>query len=59
MLGYVKNSLGSIIYSKNIIKVLHNHKKTYREHNTLVRILCKQYGFNYFSLGYWKGIAYA
>jgi hypothetical protein len=51
-LGYIRNPLGFITYLLKPGGVLHSHTKTYKESNTLV-------GFNYFGLGYWRGIAHA
>jgi hypothetical protein len=59
-LGYIRNPLGSITYLNNLKRVLHNLNKVLKEHNTFMKIFCKQYGINYFSPGYWRGnIVYA
>jgi hypothetical protein len=59
LLGYIKNCLGSITYLLKLEGVLHNHTKTYKESNTLFRVICKRHGFTYFGLGYRRGIVHA
>jgi hypothetical protein len=34
-------------------------KQNYKECNTLMKVICKHYGLNYFGPCYWRGIAYA
>ncbi len=58
-LGYIKNPLGSIIDVLKPKGVLHSHSKTWKESNTLMGILCKHHGLNYFGSGYQKGIVHA
>ncbi len=58
ILGYIINPLGSITYLLKLGGVLHSHTKTYKESNTLVGVICKHHGLNYFGLGYRRGIAH-
>jgi hypothetical protein len=59
LLRYIKNLLGSITYLLKPERVLQGHTKTYKESKTLFGVIYKHYGFNYFSLGYWKDIVHA
>jgi hypothetical protein len=38
LVGYPKNTLGSITYFLNLARVLHSHTKIYKETNTLIRV---------------------
>jgi len=58
LVGYPKNTSGSITYIFKLEGVLHGLPKTYKESNTLLGVLNKHHGLNYFGLDYQKGIAY-
>jgi len=55
---------------KKLILILHSNQKTffyleklevqtYKECNTLMRVLYKHHGLNYFGISYWRGITCA
>jgi hypothetical protein len=56
-------------FIKTMILVLHPNQKIFlypqklevpkKENNTLMKVLCKHHGLNYFSLGYWRSIVCA
>jgi hypothetical protein len=52
LVGYPTNTVGSIIYLLKLGKVMHSPTKTYKENNTLIPILKKQHGLNYFGIDY-------
>jgi hypothetical protein len=56
MLGYPKNTLGSISYILELGMVFHNLTKTYKQSNTLLGVFSKHYGLNYFGIDYHRGI---
>jgi hypothetical protein len=52
LVGYPTNTVGSIIYLLKLGRVMHSPTKTYKENNTLIPVLEKQYGLNYFGIDY-------
>jgi hypothetical protein len=50
LVGYPTNIVGSIIYILKRGKVMHGVTKTYKENNTLIPILKRQHGLNYFGM---------
>jgi len=52
LVGYPTNTVGSITYLLKLGKLMHSPTKTYKESNTLITILKKQHGLNYFGLDY-------
>jgi hypothetical protein len=58
IVGYPKNTLGSITYILKLEDVLHGLPKTYKENNTLLGVFNKHHGLNYFGLDYQRGIFY-
>jgi len=48
--GYPTNIVGSITYILKLGRVMHSPTKTYKESNTLIAVLKKQHGLNYFGL---------
>jgi hypothetical protein len=59
LVGYPKNTLGSITYILKLGGVLHSPTKTYKESNALLGIFKKYHGLNYFGLNYQRGIIHA
>jgi hypothetical protein len=59
LVGYPKNTLGSITYILKLGGVLHSPTKTYKESNTLLRVFKKHHGLKYFGLNYQRGIVHA
>jgi len=58
IIGYAKNTLGSITYILKLEGVLHGPPKTYKKSYTLLGVFNKHHGLNYFGLDYQRGIAY-
>jgi hypothetical protein len=57
LVGYLRNTLGSITYLLKLGGVFHNLTKTlnlkpYKETNTLLGVFNKHHGLNYFGLDY-------
>jgi len=52
LVRYPTNIVGSITYILKLGRVMHSPTKTYKENNTLIAVLKKQYGLNYFGLDY-------
>jgi hypothetical protein len=59
LVGYPKNTLGSITYFLKLGGVLHSPTKTYKESITLFEVFKKHHGLNYFGLKYQRGIVHA
>jgi hypothetical protein len=57
LLGYLKNTLGSMTYLLKLGSVFHSLTKTYKQSNTLLGVFSKHHGLNYFGLDYQNGIA--
>jgi len=56
---YPINPSGSITYLLEFEGLLHSFSKTSKESNTLVGVIYKYHGLNYFGSSYWKGITHA
>jgi len=52
LVGYFKNTLGSITYLLKLGGVLHNLNKTQKKHNIVIGTHCKHHGLDYFGIGY-------
>jgi hypothetical protein len=56
LLGYPKNTLGSITYLLKLGREFHNPTKTYKQINTMFKVFSKHCGLNSFGLNYQRGI---